>query len=214
VTGDGDRDGPGDATPKDEHDDRPELDVDAAFAAIVAEFGRPAEGGVGPWPAAEDIDDDAPDEPAGGTSGPEPGTGKPGKPGGPVAPAQGTAGGAAEAARRAARRGPRHRLTDGTSLPGDEPGSGAYEAHEPDDDRERFVPPEAPPITSTDLVSRLAWLGVLGGPLCLLVAALISHALPAIVVLLTLAAFIGGFVTLVLRLPRDRGDDGDDGAVV
>jgi hypothetical protein len=89
-----------------------------------------------------------------------------------------------------------------------------YGADEPDDDRERFVPPEAPPITSTDLVSRLAWLGVLGGPLFLLVAALVSNALPAVVVLLALAAFIGGFVTLVVRLPRDRGDDGDDGAVV
>ena len=76
------------------------------------------------------------------------------------------------------------------------------------------MPPEAPPITSTDLVSRLAWLGVLGGPLFLLVAALVSHALPAVVVLFALGAFIGGFVTLVVRLPRDRGDDGDDGAVV
>lgn len=209
MTGDGDRDGPGDATPKDEHDDRPELDVDAAFAAIVADFGRPSPAGVGPWPAAEDVDDDAPDEPVDEAPGPAAG---PGRPGGPIAPAQGTAGGAAEAARRAARRGPRHRLTDGTGLPGDEPGVAAD--GDPDDDRERFVPPEAPPITSTDLVSRLAWLGVLGGPLFLLVAALVSHALPAIVVLLTLGAFIGGFVTLVVRLPRDRGDDGDDGAVV
>ncbi len=209
MTGDGDRDGPGDATPKDEHDDRPELDVDAAFAAIVADFGRPSPAGVGPWPAAEDVDDDAPDEPV------------------DEAPVRRRvrAAPAARSLRRRARPAARRRrragqpgaargtaCTDGTGLPGDEPGVAAD--GDPDDDRERFVPPEAPPITSTDLVSRLAWLGVLGGPLFLLVAALVSHALPAIVVLLTLAAFIGGFVTLVVRLPRDRGDDGDDGAVV
>ena len=87
--------GPGDATPKDEHDDRPELDVDAAFAAIVADFGRPHPGGVGPWPAAEDVDDEADDEPADETAGP---AADPGKLGGPAAPAQGTAAGAAEAA--------------------------------------------------------------------------------------------------------------------
>lgn len=203
MTGDGDRDGPGDAAPKDEHDDRPELDVDAAFAAIVAEFGRPATG-VGPWPAAEDVDDDAPaldDEAPGGVP----------PAAGPAAPAPGPS----DAARRAARRGPRHRLTEGGELVGDGPGYTAA-GHDDDDDehRDRFVPPEPPPITSTDLVSRLAWLGVVGGPLFLLVAALVARSLPTLVVVVALGAFIGGFVTLVARLPRDRGDGGDDGAVV
>ena len=38
--------------------------------------------------------------------------------------------------------------------------------------------------------------------------------LPTLVVIIALAAFIGGFITLVARLPRDRGDGSDDGAVV
>ncbi len=130
---------------------------------------------------------------------------------------------------RASRRGPRHRLPDGSDLPDDladltdltdlgdldGTGVGTGDGHDRDDDRhDRFVPPDAPPITSTDLVSRLAWLGVLGGPLLLLVAALVSHTLPTLVVLAALGGFIGGFVTLVARLPRDRHDDGDDGAIV
>ena len=74
--------------------------------------------------------------------------------------------------------------------------------------------PEAPPITSTDLSSRLAWLGVLGGPLVLLVAALTWSRLPTLMVIGALVAFVGGFVTLVMRLPRDRDGGPDDGAVV
>jgi hypothetical protein len=48
----------------------------------------------------------------------------------------------------------------------------------------------------------------------LLVAALVWRALPTLVVIVALAAFIGGFITLVARLPRDRDDGPDDGAVV
>ncbi len=218
MTGDGDRDGPGDAAREDEQDDRPELDIDAAFAALVAEFSRPTEG-VGRWPAAEDLgdDDDIDDDTDDADQEPAPGP--------DASPA--------EVARfRASRRGPRHRLPDGSDLPDDladdladdpdEPlaagraGSrqGGTDPLDPLDRHDRFVPPEAPPITSTDLVSRLAWLGVLGGPLLLLAAALVSHTLPTLVVLAALGGFIGGFVTLVARLPRDRDDGGDDGAVV
>jgi hypothetical protein len=194
VTGDGDREGPGDASPQGERDDRPELDVDAAFAALVAEFGRPTTGDVGPWPAAEDVDpdDDTSSADVAGVDA-DPGLDDDG----------------VDAALRAARRGPRHRLPDGGDA-----GFGYPGLDEPDDAEERFVPPDPPPITSTDLVSRLAWLGVIGGPLFLLIAALVAHELPTLVVLAALTAFIGGFVTLVARLPRDRGDGGDDGAVV
>jgi hypothetical protein len=194
VTGDGDRDGPGDLHP-DEREDRPELDVDAAFAAIVADFASPPPAGAGPWPAAEDIEEEQPD------AGAQPSAGAPDA----VGP---------DAARfDPARRGPRHRLPDGTGSPGAfELGTG-YGADE-DDQQDRFVPPDPPPITSTDLMSRLAWLGVIGGPLFLLVAALVWRTLPTLVVIIALAAFIGGFITLVARLPRDRGDGSDDGAVV
>jgi hypothetical protein len=186
VNGDGDREGPGDAAPG-EREDRPDLDVDAAFAAIVADFGRPLPFGVGPWPAAEDVEPDSP--PAAGsdttTVFPDP------------------------ARLRPTARGPRHRLPDG-SPDGADPDSSSVE-----DPEDRFVPPEPPPITSTDLGSRLAWLGVLGGPLLLLVAALTWSHLPTLLVILALSAFVGGFITLVARLPRERDGDGpDDGAVV
>jgi hypothetical protein len=183
VTGDGDRDGPGDVHPN-ERADQPKLDVDAAFAAIVADFAAPAPPGVAPWPAAEDV---RPDEPP-VTEVPLDDASDVGLP---------------------ESRGPRHRLPDGGDAPG-----GSDAGSEPGEPEERFVPPEPPPITSTDLPSRLAWIGVLGGPLFLLIAALVWRTLPTLVVIGTLAAFIGGFVTLVARLPRDRGDGSDDGAVV
>jgi hypothetical protein len=186
VNGDGDREGPGDAAPG-EREDHPELDVDAAFAAIVAGFGRPLPSGVGPWPAAEDVEPDAP-----AAGGPDtdvfPDPARPGT----------------------TSRGPRHRLPDDTP---DADGAGPT-APAADDPEDRFVPPEPPPITSTDLASRLAWLGVLGGPLLLLLATLTWSRLPTLVVILALAAFVGGFITLVARLPRERDDGPDDGAVV
>jgi hypothetical protein len=194
VTGDGDRDGPGDLHP-DEREDRPELDFDAAFAAIVADFANSPPAGAGPWPAAEDVEEDEP------RSGEEPA-------------ARGPDAAAPDAGRLSpGRRAPRHRLPDGSAA------SGAYElgtgyGADDADDQDRFVPPDPPPITSTDLPSRLAWLGVIGGPVFLLVAALVWRTLPTVVVIIALAAFIGGFITLVARLPRDRGDGSDDGAVV
>jgi len=79
---------------------------------------------------------------------------------------------------------------------------------------ERYVPPEPPPIGG-DLVSRLSWAAVLGGPVFLLFAVLFWANLPHILMILALAAFVGGFVALVVRMPRDRDpDDNDDGAVL
>lgn len=55
-----------------------------------------------------------------------------------------------------------------------------YSAPEPseedfeEDDEGHFVPPEPPPLPSADTTSRFAWLGVLGGPVLLLVAVLLG----------------------------------------
>ncbi|MDQ4008144.1 MAG: hypothetical protein M3211_08650 [Actinomycetota bacterium] len=82
------------------------------------------------------------------------------------------------------------------------------------DEDEHFVPGPPPPPPGLDLVSRLAWTGVLGGPLMLLSAAMLSWAPPRLLVLLCVLGFIGGMVTLVVRM-KDRPHDGpDDGAVV
>jgi hypothetical protein len=84
----------------------------------------------------------------------------------------------------------------------------------PVDEDEHFVPGPPPPPPTLDLVSRLAWTGVLGGPLMLLSAAMLSWAPPRLLVLLCVLGFIGGMVTLVVRM-KDRPHDGpDDGAVV
>lgn len=88
-------------------------------------------------------------------------------------------------------------------------------AKKTDDPHEHFVPPEPPRGPRLDWVSRLAWLGLLGGPLLLIAAAVLDFGTGRITTL-AVAGFIGGFLTLVLRM-KDRlppGDGGDDGAVV
>lgn len=78
----------------------------------------------------------------------------------------------------------------------------------------RYVPPEPPPLGG-DLISRLSWAAVLGGPLFLVFAVLFWRELPQLLMLAALAAFVGGFIALVARMPRERpADDEDDGAVV
>lgn len=84
-------------------------------------------------------------------------------------------------------------------------------ADEPD---EGFVPPEPPPLPRGDLVSRLAWAGVLFGPAFLLLTALLWDDAGPLPLALGTLAFVGGFVTLVARMPARRDDSDDDGAVV
>ena len=85
----------------------------------------------------------------------------------------------------------------------------------PDPD-EHFEPPPPPPLPRVDTVGRFAWAGAVGGPVLLVLAALLGIPLAGWVGLLALAAFMAGFVTLVARMkdrpPNDSGPD--DGAVV
>lgn len=82
-----------------------------------------------------------------------------------------------------------------------------------DGDEGHFVPPPPPPFPSTDTATKAAWLALFGGPLYLLIAAVLSWQVPGWVAFLAVAAFVGGFVTLVLRMGDDPRDP-DDGAVV
>jgi len=209
-----DPEGPGDPQPQGERDDKPELDIDSAFAAIIADFSLPVPHGVGPWPASEDLDDDTPD---GGDA-----------PDGADAPAarqhgddrpEGTAPGDHDSGPAAVP--PTERWDPPTrriSVPGTTgvPVEAAPRGGLPDEDDEEegYQPPEPPPLPRGDLVSRLAWGAVIGGPLFLLVAALTWKSLPTYLLLLALTAFVGGFVTLVARMPQEHPDDPDDGAVV
>jgi hypothetical protein len=80
-------------------------------------------------------------------------------------------------------------------------------------DEGHFVPPPPPPLPSADPTTKAAWIALFGGPLYLLIAAVLSWQVPGWVAFLAVAAFVGGFVTLVLRMGDDPRDT-DDGAVV
>lgn len=84
-----------------------------------------------------------------------------------------------------------------------------------DDPHDHFVPPEPPRGPRLDWISRIAWLGLIGGPLLLILAAVLDFGTGRITTL-AVVGFIGGFLTLVIRM-KDRlppDDTPDDGAVV
>jgi hypothetical protein len=114
--------------------------------------------------------------------------------------------------------GPGSTAADGPRSPGPQDAAegrwqGAGTAAQDDDGD--FVPPPPPPIPrAADAASRFAWLGAVGGPILMVLSALLGLGpLPAGA---GLAAFIVGFGVLVARMPdRPRQDDGwDDGAVL
>lgn len=80
---------------------------------------------------------------------------------------------------------------------------------------EHWTPPEPPPLPRGSWRAWrtwLPWLGVLGVPFFFVVVVVVRPPLPPVVVLAAVLGFVAGFVTLVLRLPSHREDDGDDGA--
>jgi len=85
-----------------------------------------------------------------------------------------------------------------------------------DDPDDHFQPPTPPPVPLPDAISRAAWAAVLGGPLFLIIATIFDLDIAGWPGLLGLGAFVGGFVTLVARMPDRPPNDlgGDDGAVV
>ncbi|NAZ84222.1 hypothetical protein GTR02_20675 [Kineococcus sp. R8] len=172
------------------------LDVDAAFAEIVAHWGdTDLHGGPG-------RSDDGAEE--SGAPAPRPGT--------PGARAHGTpeTGDAARTVRPARPLPPAPREDVPAAPPGRD---------EVDEDMalagldEGFVPPEPQPLPR-DLVGWGAWVAVVGAPLFLLVVALAWRSVPPLVTAATALVFVAGFATLVVRLPSSRDDDSDDGAVV
>jgi hypothetical protein len=92
--------------------------------------------------------------------------------------------------------------------PGPPPASAA---EEPED--EGYTPPPPPPLPRPVGLRLVAWLGVFGVPLLVLVVLLTGLSLPSWAGVLCLAWFVGGFGYLVATMPRhDDGDDFDDGA--
>jgi hypothetical protein len=211
---------------------------EAVWLDLVARFAAPAPAGQAPpWPDREDLAGPVHVTPAVPPSVPEalPGepptnpTGLPGLPvlgGGPAMPdgsvtdrpgpdnagpaspgpeATGP-GGAAPRATGPAGAGPGQRwVGPRDSSPADDPAS------------DHFVPPVPPPLPRLDPVTKGAWLALFGGPLYLLISTAVGATISGLAAFLAVAAFVGGFVILVLRMdngrPPDSGSD-DDGAVV
>jgi hypothetical protein len=86
----------------------------------------------------------------------------------------------------------------------------------PDEEDERYVPVPLPPPGKLDPIAKAAWVAVIGGPAYLLIASLfLNLAVSPTEAFIAVAAFVGGFVTLVIKLgDRSRRDDDDDGAVL
>jgi hypothetical protein len=104
------------------------------------------------------------------------------------------------------------------SWPGVGAGNGPRDvppASDPADDH--FIPPVPPPLPKLDPVTKGAWLALVGGPLYLLISTAVGATISGLAAFLAVAAFVGGFVILVLRMdngrPPDSGAD-DNGAVV
>lgn len=83
----------------------------------------------------------------------------------------------------------------------------------PDDDPdEHFEPPIPPPLRPPhEPVSRFAWAALIGGPILVLVAYLLT--LPRWIAGIGALAFLAGFITLIWRRHEER-EGWDDGAVV
>jgi len=84
----------------------------------------------------------------------------------------------------------------------------------PDSDwsSDRFVPPTPPPLPTPTTDRLIAWSGVFGSPVVLLVCLVFGIDLPQLVAYLLVASFVGGFLYLVVQMPRGPRDPDDDGA--
>ena len=189
---------------------------EAVWRDLVARFDAPAPAdGEAPWPELEDLDG-----PVHVTPAPPPAMPPPVMP--PAVP---------EALPREPPANPPG-LTGGAGVPGASgmqeapwppaPPAGAErgprDSTAPDDPAdEHYVPPPPPPLPRLDPITKGAWLALFGGPLYLLIATAVGGSVSGLAVFLCVAAFVGGFAILVLRMdngggPRDSGPD--DGAIV
>ncbi|MEV5545084.1 hypothetical protein AB0L35_02945 [Streptomyces sp. NPDC052309] len=172
------------------------FDEEAAWAAIVAGYGEepPDPPGAKPFKSVEDLalleaetNEDGPgeDRPEGRGPGDAPAPARP--LGSSVAFAPGVG-------------GPRDYAPS-------EPSDDDFD----EDDEGHFVPPEPPPLPEGDTTARFAWLGVLGGPVLLLLAILLGWDMTWWLTTLCIGGFLGGFATLVMRMRPGDEDDDDPG---
>lgn len=83
---------------------------------------------------------------------------------------------------------------------------------EPEEDG--YTPPPPPPLPVLPPDRGLAWAGVFGSPAVLLCALILGISIPTWLGYTLVLAFVGGFLYLVFRMPREPRDPWDDGAQV
>jgi hypothetical protein len=201
-------------------------DEEATWRDLVAQYSTPAADGAVPWPVREELSgarpvppgepdpagppgstDTAKDTTDGRGASTAPGTPRAGDP-----PPDGEDPGAAQP------------QTGWDPVPGVIPVQPSTRIVRPADpaplppagDDDHYVPPVPPPLPRLDPVSKGAWTALFGGPGYLLLAVLLGWVVPSWAAFCAVAAFVGGFATLVVRMgdrpPDDSGSD--DGAVV
>lgn len=84
----------------------------------------------------------------------------------------------------------------------------------PPEESDGYVPEEPPSLAGAEPLVVLAWIGAIGAPLALLLSAFIFRSIPMLAVVSIVVVFIASVVFLLMRLPSERGDDHDDGAIV
>jgi hypothetical protein len=86
------------------------------------------------------------------------------------------------------------------------------------DDEEGYVPPPPPPLPKPTPARLLAWIGVLGAPVAVLVLIVVTQItgrhFSSWVIGGLVAAFLAGFVYLLATMPSEPRDPWDDGARV
>jgi hypothetical protein len=91
---------------------------------------------------------------------------------------------------------------------------GPREARAESEAEGHFVPPPPPPLPSATPPRLLAWVGLFGVPMLVLVAIVAGLSLPPWLGLILMVWFVGGFVYLVASMRPGPRDDYDDGAVL
>jgi hypothetical protein len=79
-------------------------------------------------------------------------------------------------------------------------------------DEERFVPPPPPPLPRPAPPRAIAWAGVFGVPIVLLVCLIATLDLPTVLDYALLTWFVGGFGYLVATMSREPREPWDDGS--
>ena len=82
-----------------------------------------------------------------------------------------------------------------------------------EDEDHGFVPEEPPSLAGVDPLTMLAWVGAVGGPVALLLAAMFWRSAPLLAILGIVAVFVVSVIYLIMKLPTDK-DEYDDGARV